>query len=218
LVLKDLSFQVEIGETLAIVGPNGAGKSTLLAIMAGALPSTSGQARFRGLEATRDIECIHRMIGFCPQQNRFMNELKAPEWFHALCVLRGEPDFDYSELVAALGLEDQLELRLGDLSGGNKRKVCLATALLGNPAIAILDEATSGVDFTSRTRIWSLIASLNNTTVVMATHTLEECEKIADRIMVLADGEITALDTPTELHQKFKCGYLIETAGNMSRH
>jgi ABC-type multidrug transport system ATPase subunit len=211
VALNDLSFEIEIGETLAIVGPNGAGKSTLLAILAGALPSTFGQVRFRGLETTRDIECIHRMIGFCPQENLFMNELKAPEWFHALCVLRGEPEFDYSELVAALGLEDQLELRLGDLSGGNKRKVCLATALLGNPAIVVLDEATSGVDFTSRTRIWSLIAGLNNITVVMATHTLEECEKIADRIMVLADGEVSVFETPTELRQKLKCGYLIET-------
>jgi ABC-type multidrug transport system ATPase subunit len=212
VALNDLSFQVEMGETLAIVGPNGAGKSTLLAILAGALPSTSGQVRFKGLETTRDVECIHRMVGFCPQENLFMNELKVPEWFHALCILRGEPDFDYSQLVAALGLEDQLESLLGDLSGGNKRKVCLATALLGNPTIVVLDEATSGVDFTSRTRIWSLIASLNNTTVIMATHTLEECEKIADRIMVLADGEISALETPTELRQKFKCGYLIETA------
>jgi ABC-type multidrug transport system fused ATPase/permease subunit len=153
MVLNDLSFEIKIGETLAIVGPNGAGKSTLLTILVGALPSTSGHVRFEGLETTRDVECIHRMIGFCPQVNLFMNELKAPEWFHALCVLRGEPDFDYSELVAALGLDDQLESRLGDLSGGNKRKVCLATALLGNPAIVVLDEATSGVDFTSRTRI-----------------------------------------------------------------
>jgi ABC-type multidrug transport system ATPase subunit/multisubunit Na+/H+ antiporter MnhF subunit len=210
-VLKDLSFQVEMGEALAIVGPNGAGKSTLLAILAGALPSTFGEVRFRGLEAARDVECIHRMIGFRPQQNRFMNELNAPEWFHALCVLRGEPDFDYSELIPALGLEQQLESQIGDLSGGNKRKVCLATALLGNPAIVVLDEATAGVDFTSRTRIWSLIAGLKDTTVIMATHTLEECEKIADRIMVLVDGEISALKTPTELRQMFKCGYLIET-------
>jgi ABC-type multidrug transport system ATPase subunit len=107
--------------------------------------------------------------------------------------------------------EDQLKSQIGDLSGGNKRKVCLATALLGDPAIVVLDEATAGVDFTSRTRIWSLIAGLKDTTVIMATHTLEECEKIADRIMVLADGEISPLKTPTDLRQMFKCGYLIET-------
>jgi ABC-type multidrug transport system ATPase subunit len=211
LVLSNLCFQVETGETLAIIGPNGAGKSTLLSILASALPATSGEVTFRGLDVTRDLRAMHSMVGFCPQQNLFMNELNAPEWFGALCVLRGVPDFDYSELVAALGLEHQLESRIGDMSGGNKRKICLASALLGNPAIVILDEATSGVDFTSRTRIWSLIAGLKQTTVIMATHTLEECEKIADRIMVLAGGEITVLKTPTELRQEFKCGYLLET-------
>jgi ABC-type multidrug transport system ATPase subunit len=75
----------------------------------------------------------------------------------------------------------------------------------------ILDEATSGVDFTSRTKIWSLISGLKNTTVIMATHTLEECEKIADRLMVMMDGKIARLATPTELRQIFRCGYLIET-------
>jgi ATP-binding cassette subfamily A (ABC1) protein 5 len=154
---------------------------------------------------------MHTMVGFCPQGNLFMDQLNTPEWLGALCVLRGVPDFDYSELVVALGLEHQLESRIGDMSGGNKRKVCLASALLGNPAIVVLDEATSGVDFTSRTRIWSLISGLKATTVITATHTLEECEKIADRIMVLAGGQISALKTPTELRQEFKCGYLLET-------
>jgi ABC-2 type transport system ATP-binding protein len=105
----------------------------------------------------------------------------------------GEPDFDCSELIAALGLESQLTGGIGGMSGGNKRKVCLVSALLGSPAIVILDEATSGVDFTSRTRIWSLIADLKDTTVIMATHTLEEWEKIADRIMVLAEARSPSL-------------------------
>jgi len=179
-----------------------------MGILAGACPPTVGKILFRGLDITEHITIMHRMTGFCPQQNVFMNELTALEWFRTLCVLRGEPDFDCSELIAALGLESQLPGRIGGMSGGNKRKVCLASALLGSPAIVILDEATSGVDFTSRTRIWSLIAGL---TVIMATHTLEECEKIADRIMVLAEGKISVLETPTELRQMFKCGYLIET-------
>jgi ABC-type multidrug transport system ATPase subunit len=206
-----VSFNIEVGETLAIVGPNGAGKSTLLRILAGACPPDSGKMTVRGLNVIEQISSLHKMVGFCPQENLFMNELTVLEWLNTLCILRGEPDFDCSELVAALGLEHQLKGRIGDMSGGNKRKVCLASALLGNPAIVILDEATSGVDFTSRTRIWSLIAGLKDTTVIMATHTLEECEKIADRIMVLAEGEVSVLETPTELRQMFKCGYLIET-------
>jgi ABC-type multidrug transport system ATPase subunit len=206
-----ISFSIEVSETLAIVGPNGAGKSTLLGILAGCHPPASGEIRFLGIDLAKDIESAHRMIGYCPQQNLFMDELTAPEWTKALSILRGTPDFDCSELFSALGLNEQLEGRMGDLSGGNKRKVCLASSLIGNPPIIILDEATSGVDFTSRTRMWSLIAGLKDTTVIMATHTLEECEKIADRIMVLVDGVISVLDTPTALRQRYKCGYLIET-------
>jgi ABC-type multidrug transport system ATPase subunit len=211
VALKGVSFEVAIGETLAIVGPNGAGTSSLLGILAGCRTTTGGTISLLGLDISQDIESGHRMIGYCPQENLFMDELNAPEWAKALCVLRGVPEFDCSELFAALGLDRQMKGRIGDMSGGNKRKVCLASALIGNPAIVILDEATSGVDFTSRTRIWSLISGLNNTTVIMGTHTLEECEKIADRIMVLADGSVAVLDTPAVLWQLFKCGYLIET-------
>jgi ABC-type multidrug transport system ATPase subunit len=216
VALNGISFEVELGETLAVVGPNGAGKSTLLGTIAGCSVATSGTIAFLGIDVTHDIESAHRMMGYCPQQNLFMDELTAPEWTKTLSILRGVPDFDCSELFLALGLNTQLTARIGELSGGNKRKVCLASSLIGNPPIIVLDEATSGVDFTSRTRIWSLISGLKDTTVIMGTHTLEECEKIADRIMVLVDGSVSVLNTPTELRQLFKCGYLIETAESNS--
>jgi ABC-type multidrug transport system ATPase subunit len=211
IALNKISFSVDSRETLAIIGPNGAGKSTLLGILAGCRQTTSGGISFAGLNITVDISEMHSVVGYCPQENLFMNELNAPEWIHALCVLRGIPDFDYSEIFAALGLNEQMTGRIGSMSGGNKRKVCLASALIGDPAIVILDEATSGVDFTSRTRIWSLISGLKDAMVIMATHTLEECEKIADRIMVLSEGSIAVCDTPNALRREFKCGYMIET-------
>ena len=209
--VNDVSFEVPLGETLAIVGPNGAGKSTLIGLLSGSKEPTLGDIQYCGTSIRKYLKTAHHLIGLCPQDNLFMNELTAAEWIETVAVLRGEPDFDYSEIFRALGLDKQLRSRIGDMSGGNKRKVCLASALVANPPIVILDEATSGVDFTSRTRIWSLISGLKNTTVIMATHTLEECEKIADRIMVLSDGQIADLATPNELRQKFKCGYLIET-------
>ena len=212
IAVNDISFEVPMGETLAIVGPNGAGKSTLMGLISGSKVPTSGAIEFCGVDAIKNLETVRRMVGFCPQDNLFMNELKATEWVETLAVLRGDPKYDYSDIFAALGLDKQKRPRIGDMSGGNKRKVSLASALICDPPIVILDEATSGVDFTSRTRIWSLISGLKQTTVIMATHTLEECEKIADRIMVLADGKISSLATPTELRQQFKCGYLIETS------
>jgi ABC-type multidrug transport system ATPase subunit len=209
--LDKINFRIETGETLAIIGPNGAGKSTLLGILAGCCRSSGGSICFCGVDITKDIRAMHSLVGYCPQDNLFMNELNAPEWIGALCALRGVPDYDYGAIFSALGLDQQMTGRIGSMSGGNKRKVCLASALIGDPGIVILDEATSGVDFTSRTRIWSLISGLKDTTVIMATHTLEECEKIADRIMVLSEGQVSVCDTPTALRQRFKCGYLIET-------
>ena len=210
--VNNVSFEVPLGETLAIVGPNGAGKSTLMGLISGSKVPTHGRIEFCGVDTVKNLRTVHSMVGLCPQENLFMKELRATEWIETLAVLRGNPSFDYSEIFCALGLDTETRSRIGDMSGGNKRKVCLASALVCNPRIVILDEATSGVDFTSRTRIWSLISGLKNTTVIMATHTLEECEKIADRIMVLADGRISSFATPTELRQQFGCGYLIETA------
>jgi ABC-type multidrug transport system ATPase subunit len=180
-------------------------------MLAGCNEATSGEINFFGINGRLSLAKLHKMIGFCPQDNLFVDQVTAKEWLDSVCALRGIPKYDYSEIFRALGLDEQTRSRIGDMSGGNKRKVCLATALVCEPPVVILDEATSGVDFTSRTRIWSLISGLKDTTVIMATHTLEECEKIADRIMVIADGHISNLATPTDLRQIFKCGYLIET-------
>ncbi|OHT00997.1 hypothetical protein TRFO_07653 [Tritrichomonas foetus] len=211
VAVDNVSFEVNQNETLAIVGPNGAGKSTLMSILSGTMIPDDGTIKFRGVNISKNVKTIHQIVGLCPQENLFMNELTVDEWIKAVCELRNEPNFDYSEIFMTLGLDAQRRSRIGKMSGGNKRKTCLAAALVCNPPVVVLDEATSGVDFTSRTRIWSIISGLKDTTVIMATHTLEECEKIADRIMVLADGQISECATPNELRQIFKCGYLIET-------
>lgn len=210
VAINNVSFDIKIGETLAIVGPNGAGKSTLLSMLSGSGLVTNGKVMFKGVDITSNLRVIHQISGICPQDNIAIGDLKPQEWIRAICEIRNEPEFDYEDIFVALGLENQLKSRIRELSGGNKRKVCLATALVCKPPIIFLDEATSGVDFTSRTRIWSLISTLKETTIIMATHTLEECEKIADRIMVLSNGQVAALKTPTELRQDYKCGYQVE--------
>ena len=208
--VNDMTFSINIGEIVAIVGPNGAGKTTLLGLLSGATPTTSGSVKFNNVDLTENIITAHNIVGFCPQENIFYPTLTPTEWMDAICILRGMPNFDYMPIIQALGLETQLKKRLGEMSGGNKRKVCLSIALLCDPSILLLDEATSGVDFTSRTRIWSLISSMKGKTIIMATHTLEECEKIADKIMVLSHGRVAEYDIPTKLRQSYKCGYVIE--------
>jgi len=207
--VNDVSFNIEVGETLAIVGPNGAGKSTLMRMLSGTNVPTAGSIRLGPVDALTHLRTVHRTIGFCPQENLFIPELKAVEWLQAVCALRGQPDFDHVAICESLAIN--YRARIGEMSGGNKRKVCLATALVANPSIVVLDEATSGVDITTRARIWGLISRLKDTTVIMATHTLEECERIADRIMVLADGAVSHLATPNGLRREFNCGYMIET-------
>jgi ABC-2 type transport system ATP-binding protein len=209
--VDEISLEIEQGEILTVIGPNAAGKSSLLGIIAGCREATRGQIDFFGFNGRVDLAQIHRFIGYCPQENICLSEMTAAEWLDSICALRGLPKYDYSEIFKSLGLDEQTRSRFGNMSGGNKRKVALATALVCRPPVVILDEATSGIDFTSRTRAWSLISGLKGTTVIMATHTLEECEKIADRIMVMADGKITNLATPTQLRREFGCGYLIET-------
>ena len=208
--VNHLNFSLEMGEVLAIVGPNGAGKSTLMSMLSASRVPTNGSIKFQGVNISENIETMHRMTGFCPQDNIFLHTLTAAEWLHAICVLRNEPDYDFTPILKALDLEKALNKRVGEMSGGNKRKVCLAAALVCEPPIILLDEATSGVDFTSRTRIWSHLSGLKNRTIIMATHTLEECEKIADQIMVLSHGQIDDLATPTQLRQKYQCGYIID--------
>lgn len=221
VALNGVSFDACEGETIAIVGPNGAGKSTLINILSGTKVPTSGEVYFNGVNIVENIETMHQLVGFCPQENIFVGQLTAEEWVRAVCELRNEPDFDFTDIFKTLGLTDEnAQRRLGQMSGGNQRKACLAAALVCNPPIVVLDEATSGVDFTSRTRIWSIISSLNskkandsscnNTTVIMATHTLEECEKIADKIIVVVGGRIHENATPTKLRETYKCGYVIE--------
>ncbi|OHT03022.1 hypothetical protein TRFO_29678 [Tritrichomonas foetus] len=210
IALNGVSFEVRKGETVAIVGPNGAGKSTLINILSGTKVPTSGEVDFNGVNIIENTETMHQLVGFCPQDNLFYEQLTASEWVRAICELRNEPYFDFSDIFMSLGLDGQSKRRLGNMSGGNKRKACLAASLVCEPTIVILDEATSGVDFTSRTRIWSIISLLKNTTVIMATHTLEECEKIADKIVVVVGGNILECATPNELRQNYKCGYIIE--------
>lgn len=210
LAVDNLSFVINRGETLAVVGPNGAGKSTTLSLLCGFREATSGQILFNGVDIVKDIRAMHSMVGLCLQENVFMADLSPDEWLKFICALRNEPNYDYSAIISALDLGGQLKYRIGSMSGGNKRKICLATALVCDPSIVLLDEAIAGVDFTSRTKIWSVISSLKDTTVILTTHSLDECEKIADKVLILEYGKIGYLETPNDLHRIFNCGYQID--------
>jgi ABC-2 type transport system ATP-binding protein len=193
--LQDVSFSAAPGELVAIIGPNGAGKTTLLQILAGALPPTAGS-----------VSLDRREVGWVPQQPAVYSKLSVRE--NLLLFARLEKVADVNATVDRM--LDQTELRdraadpLGKLSGGNRQRVNVAVGLLGDPAVLLLDEPSSSLDPRQRERLWAFVSGLareDGTTVVYSTHNVAEAERYADRLLVLADGELLFTGTPAELER-----------------
>lgn len=201
--LNNVSFDVRQGEFFALLGPNGAGKSTLIGCLAGLLQPSSGKALVMGLDAQAEYQEARRQVGVVPQ------ELAYDPFFTAREVLQlqsgyfglGKNKAWIDELLAELGLEDKADLRMRGLSGGMKRRVLIAQALVHKPPVIVLDEPTAGVDVELRQLLWRFIRRLHGEghTVVLTTHYLEEAEALCDRIAILQHGELKALDTKQEL-------------------
>jgi ABC-2 type transport system ATP-binding protein len=189
--LRDVSFEVAGREKVAIIGPNGAGKTTLLQILAGALRPTSGTVSLRPEE-----------VGWVPQQPALYSKLSVAENLRLFARL--EKAADVERTVARMLEQTALADRAGDevstLSGGNRQRVNIAIGLLGEPAVLLLDEPSASLDPRQRERLWEFIAALG-TTVVFSTHDVGEAERFADRVLVLADGELLFTGTPADLER-----------------
>jgi ABC-2 type transport system ATP-binding protein len=197
--LKGVSLTVRPGEFFGLLGPNGAGKSTLINIVAGLTRFDRGRAEVLGRDVTRDYRLTRRLIGVVPQ------ELAFDPFFSVREVLRiqggyfglGRENAPWiEELLAALRLTDKADANLRALSGGMKRRVMIAQALVHKPPVVVLDEPTAGVDVSLRQSLWDFIRRLHREghTIVLTTHYLEEAEALCDRIAILNHGEIVALD------------------------
>jgi ABC-2 type transport system ATP-binding protein len=193
--LQDVSFTAAPGELVAVIGPNGAGKTTLLQILAGALPPTAGS-----------VSLDRREVGWVPQQPAIYSKLSVRENLRLFARLEKVADVD----ATVDRMLDQTELReragdpVGTLSGGNQQRVNVAVGLLGDPAVLLLDEPSSSLDPRQRERLWAFVAGLARdgaTTVVYSTHNVAEAERYADRLLVLADGELLFTGTPAALEQ-----------------
>ena len=193
--LQDVSFSAAPGELLAIIGPNGAGKTTLLQILAGALAPTAGRVSLDG-----------RQVGWVPQQPAVYSKLSVRENLRLFARLEKVSDVDATvdRMLRQAGLLDRAGDAVGTLSGGNKQRVNVAVGLLGAPAVLLLDEPSSSLDPRQRERLWEFVSSLardGGTTVVYSTHNVAEAERYADRLLVLADGELLFSGTPADLER-----------------
>ncbi|MDO4694136.1 MAG: ABC transporter ATP-binding protein [Eikenella sp.] len=201
--LKGLSFEVEAGEFFALLGPNGAGKTTLISAIAGLSRLSGGGIRVMDCDVVKQSDAARRLLGVVPQELVFDPFFTVRE---ALRIQSGyfgirKNDAWIDELLHQLGLADKADTNTRNLSGGMKRRVMVAQALVHRPPVIILDEPTAGVDVELRHSLWAFMQSLNRQghTIILTTHYLEEAEQYCNRIAVMRRGELVALDQTERL-------------------
>ena len=198
-----MSLDIEEGEFFGLLGPNGAGKTTLISILAGLVRASTGRVLVQGSDVQQDYAQARRKLGVVPQElvfDPFFSVREALRFQSGYFGVRHDDDW-IDELLANLGLTDKAQANMRQLSGGMKRRVLVAQALVHKPPIIVLDEPTAGVDVELRQTLWHFIAKLNKQghTVLLTTHYLEEAEALCGRIAMLKNGRVVALDRTSEL-------------------
>ncbi|MBW8784627.1 MAG: ABC transporter ATP-binding protein [Novosphingobium sp.] len=200
LALDHVSFEVPQGQIFGLLGPNGAGKSTLINILAGMVMKTSGTACVWGFDISRDARNAKRAIGIVPQEIVFDPFFTPFEVLENQAGFYGVPKAERRSdaLLRAVHLADKRDAYARTLSGGMKRRLLVAKAMVHSPPVLVLDEPTAGVDVELRRQLWELVVELNQAgvTVVLTTHYLEEAEQLCDRIAIINHGRVIA-DKPT---------------------
>ncbi|EGR27398.1 hypothetical protein IMG5_196680, partial [Ichthyophthirius multifiliis] len=212
VALNKIYLEIEGGELLAILGHNGAGKSTLINILTGLLSPTSGTAEMMGYDINTEMKEIQSIMGVCPQFDILWDELTAEEHLYLFSLLKGVPQNQVQTQIKnslqQVSLLNVMRAQVGTYSGGMKRRVSLAISAIGNPKIIFMDEPTTGMDPKTRREIWEMIRNLKkDKVVVLTTHAMEEAEVLADRIVVVAGGELKCIGTPLYLKNHYSDGY-----------
>ena len=205
--LADVSFDIEPGEFFGLLGPNGAGKTTLISVLAGLARATSGTVLVHGHDVVADYAAARRSLGVVPQELVFdpffsvLETLRIQGGYFGMRADAKANDAWIDELLTHLGLTDKADANMRQLSGGMKRRVLVAQALVHRPPVIVLDEPTAGVDVELRQTLWQFIARLNKEghTVLLTTHYLEEAEALCGRIAMLKNGRVVALDRTSAL-------------------
>lgn len=196
--LKGVNLHIAEGEFFGLLGPNGAGKTTLISILAGLSRPTAGRALVHGVDVHQDPMLARRLLGIVPQELVFDPFFTVRETLKLQSGHFGVKNNDdwIDELLNALGLMDKASANMRQLSGGMKRRVMVALALVHRPRVMVLDEPTAGVDVELRQSLWQFISKLNaqGHTIILTTHYLEEAENLCHRIGVLRSGQLLALD------------------------
>jgi len=201
--VHELSFEVQKGETFALLGPNGAGKTTTIEILEGYRQADSGSVSVLGLDPEKESAELKRRTGLVLQTTALEPELTIRETITAFARLYREPR-DISAILVDVNLAHLQDNRVGNLSGGQKRRLEIALGIVGNPELVFLDEPTTGLDPEARRKIWTLIQRLNSNgcTIVLSSHYMDEVQALASHMAIMVDGQIAAEGRPAELQRQ----------------
>lgn len=204
-----ISFSVKKGEIFGILGPNGAGKTTTLEMMETLRPIDSGSVTIDGIDVKKNPDAIKYLIGVQPQTPAFQDKTKLTEVIELFGAAYGEK-IDAMAFLRDVDLEEKANAYVENLSGGQKQRLSITTALVHGPKVFFLDEPTTGLDPQARRHLWELIEKVRDKgiSVIMTTHYMDEAEILCDRIAVMDNGKIVAIDTPRNLiDQLLKRGF-----------
>eukprot|EP00388_Colpodella_angusta_P003919 GDKJ01013442.1.p1 GENE.GDKJ01013442.1~~GDKJ01013442.1.p1 ORF type:complete len:2069 (-),score=472.48 GDKJ01013442.1:1176-6494(-) len=213
--VKSVYFGIPEGECFGYLGVNGAGKTTTLRMLTGDEVPTFGTGLLGGKDVLQQQTAVRQLMGYCPQFDALIGELSARETLWLYARVKGFPEDKIGKhvdaLIEKLSLQEYADRPCGSYSGGNKRKLSVGIALIGNPMIVFLDEPTSGVDPASRKFMWNLISTtMKGRSVVLTTHSMDECEALCQRISIMVAGQLKCIGTASHLKAKFGDAYQLE--------
>jgi ABC-2 type transport system ATP-binding protein len=209
IAVNNVSFEVKEGEIFGLLGPNGAGKTTLISMLCTILRPTSGTARVNGFDIVKEEDKVRKSIGIVFQDSSLDNRLTGMENIELHASLYGVPKSErkkrIKEVLELVGLEDKANILVRNYSGGMKRRLEIARALIHYPKVLFLDEPTIGLDPQTRVNIWEYIVKLakrENITIFLTTHYMEEADFLCNRVAIIDEGKIIAIDSPENLKRK----------------
>jgi len=215
VAVADLSLSIGKGEVLGLLGANGAGKTSTMAMLTGDTLPTAGLARICGYDLVSELGQVRQVLGYCPQVDPILELMTGREYLLLFARLRGISVDDaipiVSRLLEQVSLTPHADRLSGSLSGGSKRKLSLAVALVGSPAVVFLDEPSSGMDPVARRRMWDLITrERSKHSIVLTSHSMEECEALCTRIGIMRCGRMRCLGSQQHLKSRFGTEYKLE--------
>ena len=198
--LRELSLEINQGELFGLLGVNGAGKTTLIKILCGLTKKNSGSVKISGYDLDKDIDKIKEIIDISPQETSVASNLSVKENLEFFASIYGSGQDVINDIVETFSLEEVLGQKAKTLSGGYKRRLSIAIALVSRPKILFLDEPTLGLDVFARRELWTIIKKLHKSiTIILTSHYLEEIENLCDRVAILSHGQLLKTGTVEEI-------------------